>query len=309
MTKTANKGEWSEIYVLFKLLGEKQVYAGDGNLNKIENLFYPILKILRDEKKGHYEYTLEDDIVVVTEDGIELLRKKVSDFLDKANMLLNIIRQSNGAFVAPEIEQFMSEIHCSNIKAKSQEKTDIRIVIHDLRTGMSPMLGFSIKSKLGSDSTLFNAGKTTNFTFMVKGHDFSNSEIAIINALKTRTKFIDRVTKIQEMGGEFIFKNMDDPICRNNFILIDSFLPSIMAAILLEGNQGGRKDLKMLTEIIASKNPMRYDMTHNQKYYECKVKNLLVASALGMVPQTPWNGKYEANGGYLEVKDDGDVLC
>ena len=284
MTKTANKGEWSEIYVLFKLLGEKQVYAGDGNLNKIENLFYPILKILRDEKKGHYEYTLEDDIVVVTEDGIELLRKKVSDFLDKANMLLNIIRQSNGAFVAPEIEQFMSEIHCSNIKAKSQEKTDIRIVIHDLRTGMSPMLGFSIKSELGSDSTLFNAGKTTNFTFMVKGHDFSNSEIAIINALKTRTKFIDRVTKIQEMGGEFIFKNMDDPICRNNFILIDSFLPSIMAAILLEGNQGGRKDLKMLTEIIDSKNPMRYDMT-------------------------PWNGKYEANGGYLVVKDDGDVLC
>lgn len=122
MTKTANKGEWSEIYVLFKLLGEKQVYAGDGNLNKIENLFYPILKILRDEKKGHYEYTLEDDIVVVTEDGIELLRRKVSDFLEKAGMLLSIIRQSNGAFVAPEIEQFMSEIHCSNIKSKISEK-------------------------------------------------------------------------------------------------------------------------------------------------------------------------------------------
>ena len=84
-----------------------------------------------------------------------------------------------------------------------------------------------------------------------------------------------------------MFKNMDDPICRNNFILIDSYLPSIMAAILLEGNQGGSKDLKILTEIIASKNPMRYDMTNNQKYYECKIKNLLVASALGMVPHTP----------------------
>ena len=43
MAKTANKGEWSEIYALFKLLGEKRVYAGDGNLNKIEDLFYPIL--------------------------------------------------------------------------------------------------------------------------------------------------------------------------------------------------------------------------------------------------------------------------
>ena len=69
MTKTANKGEWSETYVLFMLLGEKVVYAGDGNLNKIENLFYPILKILRDEQNAHYEYSLEDDIVVVTEDG------------------------------------------------------------------------------------------------------------------------------------------------------------------------------------------------------------------------------------------------
>ena len=31
MAKTANKGEWSEIYVLFKLLGEKKVFAGDGD--------------------------------------------------------------------------------------------------------------------------------------------------------------------------------------------------------------------------------------------------------------------------------------
>ncbi len=146
---------------------------------------------------------------------------------------------------------------------------------------------------------LFNAGKTTNFTFMITCHDFSNSEIENINAINTRTKLIDRVTEIQKIGGEFKFKTMDDSICRNNFILIDSYLPSIMASILLEGNKGGSKDLKVLTEIIASKNPMEYDMTHNHKYYECKVKNFLVASALGMIPHTPWNGKYEANGGYI----------
>ena len=67
--------------------------------------------------------------------------------------------------------------------------------------------------------------------------------------------------------------------------------------------------MKHLTEKIAAKNPLEYDMSHNHKYYECKVKNFLVASALGMVPHTPWSGKYEANGGYLIVKDDGDVLC
>ena len=309
MNKTANKGEWSETYVLFKLLGEKVVYAGDGNLNKIENLFYPILKILRDEQNAHYEYSLEDDIVVVTEDGTELLRKRVSDFLSMAHKLLTIIRKSKGAFVAPEVEHFMSEIHCNKVKAKSTEKIDITIVIHDLRTGMSPTLGFSIKSQLGSDSTLFNAGKTTNFTYLIKGHDFTDAEIFSINSINTKNKLIDRVLRIQKLGGTFNFIGMDDPICRNNFVLIDSCLPKIMAEILLQGYKGGKKELKTITENVAARNPIGYDMAYNHKYYEHKVKNFLVASALGMVPHTPWNGKYDANGGYLVVKDNGDVLC
>ena len=32
---TGNKGEWSEIYALFKLLGDKQLFAGDEHLNKM----------------------------------------------------------------------------------------------------------------------------------------------------------------------------------------------------------------------------------------------------------------------------------
>ena len=47
MALTGNKGEWSEVYTLLKLLGEGKVYAGDHNLNKIQDLFYPIIMILR----------------------------------------------------------------------------------------------------------------------------------------------------------------------------------------------------------------------------------------------------------------------
>ena len=99
MTKTANKGEWSEIYVLLKLLGEKKLYAGDGELNKIEGLFYPILKVLRQEQTNYYEYTLEDDLVIVSGNGEELLRKSVADFLNQANSLLEIIRKSKGVLM------------------------------------------------------------------------------------------------------------------------------------------------------------------------------------------------------------------
>lgn len=309
MAKTANKGEWSEVYAFLKLLGEKKVYAGDGELNKIENLFYPILKILRDERINQYEYTLEDDVVIISEKGTELLRKSVADFLNHANILLDIIRSSKGAFNAPAIELFMSEIYCHKIKASSLEKKDITIVIHDLRTGMSPLLGFSIKSQLGNNSSLLNAGKTTNFTFAVTGHDFSNEEIDTINSINTHAKIRDRISEIKRLGGKFKFKAMDDAICRNNLILIDSCLPQIIAEILLESNLGGTKNLKEITDIITLQNPLNYDTTYHHQFYEHKVKNFLVATALGMVPHTPWNGKFQANGGYLVVKDDGDVLC
>ena len=33
MPITGNKGEWSEIYTLFKLLGDGRVFAGDGNMH------------------------------------------------------------------------------------------------------------------------------------------------------------------------------------------------------------------------------------------------------------------------------------
>ena len=34
-TIKGNKGEWSEIYTLFKLLGEGKVFAGDSEMNKL----------------------------------------------------------------------------------------------------------------------------------------------------------------------------------------------------------------------------------------------------------------------------------
>lgn len=309
MAITGNKGEWSEIYVLFKLIGEKQVFAGDGNLNKIEDLFYPIIKILRNEQQGHYEYSLEDDIVIISEDGTELLRKSVSDFLQKANTLLDVIRRSKGTFVAPEVEEFMSQIHCSKVKAKSRDKTDITIVIHDLRTGMTPTLGFSIKSQVGNNSTLLNASGSTNFCFRIDGCHLSDDEISTINNIETKQKILDRVQNVIKKNGSFKFVGMDDHIFCNNLVLIDSMLPRIVAEILLNYYSKGENDLKINTSMVTKTNPLHYDIKDNHPYYEHKIKNLLVASALGMVPHTTWTGKYDANGGYLVVKEDGDVLC
>ena len=39
------------------------------------------------------------------------------------------------------------------------------------------------------------------------------------------------------------------------------------------------------------------------------MKVLLLDSALGMTPAKEWIGRYDANGGYLVVKKDGDIVC
>ncbi|MCB0745699.1 MAG: HpaII family restriction endonuclease, partial [Ignavibacteriae bacterium] len=44
-------------------------------------------------------------------------------------------------------------------------------------------------------------------------------------------------------------------------------------------------------------------------FYEYKIKRFLTDVALGMMPSKVWTGKYDATGGYLIVKENGDVLC
>lgn len=309
MNLKGNKGEWSEVYVLFKLLGEKVMSSGDKDLNKIADLFYPILKILRDEQNRHLEYAIDGDIVVVNEDNAEIVKLPVASFISKADELLKAIKTSEGVFAVPSIEPFMNEIHCKRLKAKSQDKADIKLVIHDLRTGMSPLLGFSIKSQLGSPSTLLNAGATTNFDYKITSVNLSDEEIEAINSINNKKKIRTRVKAIVDKGGQLEYYSMQNGTFKNNLVLIDSFMPQIVSEILRIAYSTEEVNVSKLVGAITKENPLGFDMSSNHPYYEHKVKQFLVDIALGMMPAKAWNGIYDANGGYLVVKEDGDVLC
>lgn len=318
---SGNKGEWSEVYALFKLLGDGIVYAGDGNLNKIWSIFFPIIRIIREDNKKifHYSYDKSLDeadanedrnVVIQASDGKELLRVKSSVFLLEAEKLLHQIYDNNHSFVLKDTEQFMNMVYCYSIKAQSQQKADIRIVLHDFRTHIQSEMGFSIKSKLGSRSTLLNASNATNFTYEITGVDLSEEEIQAINSLNNKkTKVIDRYRAIRNKGGEFVFKEIEDKIFFGNLIMLDGNLPFILSCMLLEQLESGKSDLNSLAKILSEKNPLNFEMAETFPFYEYKIKHLLTAIALGMVPKKPWHGKYEANGGYLIVKEDGEILC
>lgn len=305
---TGNKGEWSEIYALFKLLGDKNLFAGDADLKIVENLFYPIIKIIRNETGGNYEYEIDGDLVVVS-GGEEKLRIPVKIFSEQAIKLLSKIKSSTGSFNIPEIEAFMKSVNCETLKAKSTSKSDIRIVIHDQRINQTAELGFSIKSQLGGDSTLLNAGKTTNFVYQINGFKGSTSDIKRINAIDTRSKIKDRIEEVKKLGGKLKFLSLEQEIFKNNLVLIDSLLPNILAELIKQFFTSNLSTIKALTEEISFKNPLNYDTQFSHSFYEYKIKRFLTDVALGMMPSKVWSGLYDATGGYLVVREDGEILC
>jgi hypothetical protein len=312
---TGNKGDWSEIYVLLKLLSDKVLVPGDEKIQRIPDVFYPIIKILRTETSGDFEYSIHDDIVVISGNE-EVLRIPIEVFKEKAIYLLEYIKSSpDGAFSVPEIENFMSSINCISLKASSSVKTDITIVIHDQRTNQQPILGFSVKSQLGSASTLFNAVQSSNFIYEVSGIKMSEDDINEINSLfiKRGNKFLrdvkGRTKAILKKEGDLLFIGVEKPVFSNNLMLIDSLLPQILSEIIMNYYSGNAVLISELVNNIEKMNPLSFDITNNHEFYRYKMKRFLTDTALGMLPSKVWNGKYDATGGYLVVKEDGDVLC
>jgi hypothetical protein len=306
---SGNKGEWSEIYTLLKVISDRQLFAGDSNLNKIESLIFPIIKVLRDESNGTFEFSYDDDLVII-KNGEEQIRISIKEFQKNAQILLTRLKEkSTSSFSVPEIEKFINSYSSNSIKAKSSIKSDIRIVIHDHRTRTNPELGFSIKSQLGESSTLLNAGKTTNFIFKIDNLTLTANQIIEINNIDSRSKIKDRIEKITQLGGKLNFQNTESLIFENNLILIDSALPKIVAYFLHLFYTSGYTTIKDLTYQISNYNPLGFNLESNHPFYTYKIKRLLTDIALGMMPSKVWTGELDATGGYLVVKENGDVLC
>lgn len=306
---TGNKGEWSEIYTLLKIISDKHLFAGDSDLTKIESLIFPIIKVLRDESNGTYEYGYESDLIVVK--GVEEeFRIPIADFQKKAALLLSKLKETTSStFSIPEIERFINSFNCVSLKAKSSVKSDIRIVIHDQRTGTTPELGFSIKSQLGGASTLLNAGKTTNFIFEIRNAQISDAQIEQINIIDSRSKIKDRLEKIRELSGTLHFTTTESKVFGNNLILVDSALPVILSELAFMFFTTEHSTTVDIVNQISIDNPLNFNLESNHPFYSYKIKRFLTDVALGMMPSQVWTGQHDATGGYLIVKDNGEVLC
>lgn len=308
MAVTGNKGEWSELYTFFKLLADGKLYSGDGDLNRYDEKWFPILEIFRDDSSNRNTYQVnsaKNNILIVGK-TIELEISQ-NRFREEALRLLDFImthRTTKGIPNEPT-ESFMREIDCGKIKAESSDKADIRIVIHNLVTGTKSELGYSIKSKLGGDSSLINSsGNNTNFIYRING--IKEDDIPLFNSLdrfRKKFKFLD------DIGATVSFVKVAENGLHNNLIMLDLGMERIIAECLLHYYRGDIRNLDDAVHLLENEDPLEIAINVKQPMYEYKVKQFLLAFALGMTASTPWQGKFNANGGYIVVKEDGDIVC
>jgi hypothetical protein len=313
-----NKGEWSELYVLLKLLSEGKIYGADKDLNQIDDIYYDILRIIRKQTDGVVEYERNVNINIIDHDSNKIiLSAPIYEFRYNSELLLNEmqkIKTKDGAFEIPKLSDFIYKIKVTSLKAKSADKADLFIKMHDYKTGSDPTLGFSIKSMLGNASTLLNAGGTTNFLYRITGDITDNLMIEFNNIYKMRgNKMIPDLRKRFETlalnNADVLYVDMVNRTFKNNLILIDSLLPEMCAWLLKDFYITGSGVCKNTIKKLSENNPLGFDLGNGQPFYEYKFKKLMSESALGMLPGTTWNGLADATGGYLIVKEDGEVLC
>lgn len=345
-----NKGEWSEPYVLLKLLAEGKLHGANADLEAIPNLFYPLISILRFESGTKYSYEYENyifehstNISIVDAQNNTLLSLPIEDFKVMALALFEEIRSGKGTTfpVSKEIDDFLSAIKISKKAEKPTKKRDITIVVHDEQTGNTPELGFSIKSKLGGPATLLNAGHTTNFVYRFEGDiSLTDTEIKSINidletttlekakgktpsekTIKDKAKYgyepFDKlkntgeiINQMEKRGYSLKFLKTENEIFQGNLEMFDSNFPFLLSDILISnvkkecGNQ-----MDDVLKYVEENNPLNYNLKNKHPMYSYKIKNFLTDASAGLMPGVVWEGTYDANGGYIIVKADGELVC
>jgi hypothetical protein len=303
-----NKGEWSEFYAFLKLLIDRKVYGADENLNRIDTIVYPITKIIREEGIKKWTYILQEDGgIKVFNDDSEIGSVDSQDIEKYVQKVFDGIKMGDGAFGITEADDLMGLLHVHNLNAGNQTKNDLILQIYDSRTGTEQEVGFSIKSTLGAAATLLNASAATNFVYGISG--LNQLDIEEINNIATTSKIRDRLSAVYSKGGTIAYCGMDSEIFMQNLRKINFILPAIFAEALLSFYTGENRTLFEIIKGLGESDLLANAYAFDLKDYEYNVGNVLHAVALGMMPASPWSGLMQAHGGYLIVKENGDIAC
>lgn len=330
--KGKNKGEWSEMYIFFKLMSDRKVYVADKDMNKLKDVFLDIVSIIREEQVGKEYRYYTGDTVRITLNGVDIKTLDSSVFTEKAARVWSMITENRGntTFTDDEIREFLESIFVHNISAPAQKRNDyfggtkdIVLDTRDYRMGVNQILGFSCKSDIDAASTLFNAsGDNTNFEYELVGDvndDVMNKFNSLYKEVMRKGEVCrdvatsDRMNYLKSCGIDVKFTNAIKLTAQQNLIRCGGFETPLLVAELLKyyyyNKSGTDTSVTEAVKYLADHDCVGYGFGDLYDTYHLKVANLLYSMFTGLRFSKPWNGKSDVSGGYIVVKRDGDVVA
>ena len=293
-----NKGEWSESYTFLKLLTNPLVSAANSQLSLVPGKYYVAKRIVVPfSTQGPVEFAPLAESYKYSENAPGVSIQRIKAALPK---FLEAIQSGTGAFEIPQISELFLDMGLDGFKAASGKKMDIYLTLPSLGGGQDLDLGFSIKSQLGSASTLFNASGATNIDFEILGGTFEVEDFSGLKYHESRSLIRAREVRLQYLKPQ-------NETFLNNLEFFGSDFPSKLASLVenafLDQNSGST--LIENIQIWAADNGGQ--IAEQKLVYQ--LKNFLRATALGMRPGSPWAGDLEGYGGYIIVAKNGDLMC
>lgn len=331
--KGKNKGEWSEMYIFFKLMSDRKVYVADKDMNKLKDVFLNIVSIIREEQTGKEYRYYTGDTARITLNGTDIKSLDSSVFTEKAARVWKMINENNGntTFSDDDIREFLESIFVHNISAPAQKRNDyfggtkdIVLDTHDYRSGVNQIMGFSCKSDIDAASTLFNAsGDNTNFEYELVGgvtdeimNKFNSlyKEVLRKGILCRDVATSDRMNYLKSCDIDVKFTRAVKQTAQQNLIRCGGFEAPLLVAELLKyyyyNNSRTDTSVTEAVKYIAAHDSVGYNFGGDlYDTYHLKVANLLYAMFTGLRFSKPWNGKSDVSGGYIVVKRNGDVVA
>ena len=309
MAFEATKREWCELYTFFRLLTEGKVTLGTAKAKKGE-INWPIAMIQREEHDGTRCYYIEKEMVRIKGENSEKSVPR-EDFGIVADLILQAVKSSSEDEVAsPDgVEEFLDEVAIFDLEAKTEDRTDFYIAFWHPE---APLSGFSVRSRLGAMNPLLDGGRAANLKLEQSGVKFATPTVNKINALpEAPNEVAERMLLIERLGGVLKYSDVADRVFRSNLLMIDLHFPRVLTEMVRIMHLDGISRISELTERIKEMNPLKIkdELINKHKFYEFKMKQFLLALALGMRPAKIYNGLDSAVEGILLVGGSGEVLC
>ena len=308
MAFEATKREWGELYAFFRLLADGYVQAGKADGTPNEEVRWPVAMVQREEHDGTRQYIIEEQDIHICGEKIDKLIPR-EDFDAVAHLVLEAVRNSreNDVTSPDGVEEFLDEVAIYDLEAKTDDRTDFYVAFYSVD---APLVGFCVRSKLSPMFPLLDGGRSANFKFEQTGVKFATPTVNKINAFGEVEDVVGRMLMIERLGGNLKFNDAADKIFRSNLGMIDLHFPRVLGEMARTMHLEGITKVSELTEYIKQLNPLKIkdELITKHRYYEYKMKQFLMALALGMRPAKLFNGTDSAIAGFLIVEGQGDVI-